>query len=151
MQDKVSLSGTVPNDGPDARMARYWNGSATAPWVTLQDRLDALLGPPGVAALSQVNPGVGEHVLDVGCGCGATTLEFASRVGKSGRVFGVDISEQMKPENALSREDLRKSGWHSRTQRPIRLKRALSIIFILAWALCSSALQSPPSPIFDLH
>jgi len=95
MQDKVSLSGTVPNDGPDARMARYWNDSATAPWVTLQDRLDALLGPPGVAALSQVNAGVGEHVLDVGCGCGATTLEFASRVGKSGRVFGVDISEQM--------------------------------------------------------
>lgn len=95
MQDKVSVGGPVPNDGPDARMARYWNGSATAPWVTLQDRLDALLGPPGTAALSQAGPKGGEHVLDVGCGCGATTLEFARLVGKPGRVLGVDISERM--------------------------------------------------------
>ena len=76
-------------------MARYWNGSATAPWVTLQDKLDALLGPPGLVALRQANPDAGENVLDVGCGCGATTLEFASRVGRSGRVLGVDISEQL--------------------------------------------------------
>jgi SAM-dependent methyltransferase len=96
---EISGQGTIVsetlNDSPGARMARYWNGSATAPWVTLQDRLDALLGPPGLVALRQANPKAGEHVLDIGCGCGATTLEFANLVGKSGRVFGVDISEQL--------------------------------------------------------
>jgi SAM-dependent methyltransferase len=34
-------------------------------------------------------------VIHVGCGCGATTLELARRVGLSGRVTGVDISEPM--------------------------------------------------------
>lgn len=33
--------------------------------------------------------------MDVGCGCGATTIELAHAVGPSGRVIGVDISEPM--------------------------------------------------------
>ncbi len=76
-------------------MVRYWNSSATAPWVTLQDRLDALLGPAGDAAIREANPKSAEHVLDVGCGCGGSTLEFARLVGKLGHVTGVDISDQM--------------------------------------------------------
>jgi len=94
MQDKVP-GGSAPNDDAGARMARYWNSPATAPWVTLQDRLDGLLAPAGAAALRQANPEAGEHVLDVGCGCGATTLEIAGAVSNRGRVFGVDVSEQM--------------------------------------------------------
>ena len=34
-------------------------------------------------------------VLDIGCGCGATTLELAARVGPAGRVLGMDVSEPM--------------------------------------------------------
>jgi SAM-dependent methyltransferase len=33
--------------------------------------------------------------MDVGCGCGATTLEIARRIGPSGQVTGIDISEPM--------------------------------------------------------
>ena len=31
------------------------------------------------------------HVLDVGCGCGATTLELAGTVGPAGRVMALDV------------------------------------------------------------
>ncbi|MHC2623024.1 SAM-dependent methyltransferase [Bradyrhizobium huanghuaihaiense] len=95
MEDEVSSNEPTSDDGPNARMVRYWNSSATAPWVTLQDRLDALLGPAGDAAIREANPKSAEHVLDVGCGCGGSTLEFARLVGKLGHVTGVDISDQM--------------------------------------------------------
>jgi SAM-dependent methyltransferase len=44
----------------------------------------------------------GEVVLDVGCGCGATALELAERVGPAGRVLGLDLSGPML-ERARSR------------------------------------------------
>jgi len=40
-------------------------------------------------------PRSGTTVIDVGCGCGATTIELARAVDPSGRVVGVDISEPM--------------------------------------------------------
>jgi SAM-dependent methyltransferase len=38
---------------------------------------------------------LGERVVDVGCGCGATTLELARAVGPEGAVLGLDVSEPM--------------------------------------------------------
>jgi SAM-dependent methyltransferase len=44
-------------------------------------------------------------VLDVGCGCGATSRALATRVGASGSVHGVDISTPMlERAGALARE-----------------------------------------------
>lgn len=39
--------------------------------------------------------GAGERVLDIGCGCGTTTILLAKAVGPSGTVTGVDISRPM--------------------------------------------------------
>jgi len=108
VENKVSQNELTSDDGPNAWMARYWNSSATAPWVTLQERLDALLGPAGDAAIRVANPNAGEHVLDVGCGCGGSTLQFAHLVGKLGHVTGVDISEQML---ARARERVVETGF----------------------------------------
>jgi SAM-dependent methyltransferase len=81
----------VPND----EMTRYWNESAGPVWTTHAERLDAQLAALGARARAAARLREGERVIDVGCGCGATTLELADAVGESGRVVAVDISEPM--------------------------------------------------------
>ena len=46
-----------------------------------------------IAAAAQVEPG--EHVLDVGCGTGVLAIAAAQRALPSGRVVGLDASEEM--------------------------------------------------------
>lgn len=43
-------------------------------------------------------------MLDIGCGCGATTLEFARAVGPVGRVAALDISGPMLAEGKACAE-----------------------------------------------
>jgi SAM-dependent methyltransferase len=73
----------------------YWNDRAGATWAEFQDRLDRQLEPLGAAAMAALDLQPGESVLDIGCGCGQTTLALAERAGKDGRVLGVDISQPM--------------------------------------------------------
>jgi SAM-dependent methyltransferase len=63
--------------------------------VANQERLDAVLAPLMQAGLDRARPAAGERILDIGCGCGATLLALAERVGATGSVFGVDISAPM--------------------------------------------------------
>lgn len=77
------------------------------PWITFQPTLDAMLEPLGRAVLDRTHPTTGEHVLDVGCGCGTTTLALAEAVGPSGRVTGIDPSGAMI---AVAREAASASG-----------------------------------------
>src|SRR5690242_10265645 len=73
----------------------FWNGPAAQRWVTEQERLDRALGPVDALALERAQPRLGERVIDLGCGCGASTLRLAERVGAAGKVLGVDISAPM--------------------------------------------------------
>ncbi len=73
----------------------YWNEQAGPVWVSHQEDLDRLLTPVAERLLAAASPQVGEHVIDVGCGCGATTLRLAERVGAGGSVVGVDLSRPM--------------------------------------------------------
>src|SRR3954452_2790891 len=72
-----------------------WNGQSGERWVANQARLDAILAGFGQAAIEAAAPATGEHVLDVGCGAGASSLALAARVGAGGQVLGVDISEPL--------------------------------------------------------
>ena len=72
-----------------------WKGQSGERWVVHQARLDARLEVFGQAAIEAAAPAKGEHVLDVGCGAGASSLDLAARVGARGHVLGVDISEPL--------------------------------------------------------
>jgi SAM-dependent methyltransferase len=72
----------------------FWNSEATRRWVTEQTRIDRLMGEVTNAALAAAAPKPGENVLDIGCGTGTTTLRLAEAVKPTGRVLGIDISEQ---------------------------------------------------------
>ena len=74
---------------------RYWNEQAGPRWVKRQQQLDAQINQPGLVAMQRADVKPGEHVLDVGCGCGQTSLELAERVGPHGSVVGIDISQPM--------------------------------------------------------
>ena len=79
----------------NADQAAYWNGAAGQRWMDRQETQDVLLAPISALLLDRTRPGAGERVLDIGCGCGATTIELARRVGATGHVLGVDISAPM--------------------------------------------------------
>jgi ubiquinone/menaquinone biosynthesis C-methylase UbiE len=57
--------------------------------------MDATFDRYGLAAIERLDPRPGEKVLDVGCGCGATSLELGRRVAPGGQVRGIDISSDM--------------------------------------------------------
>jgi SAM-dependent methyltransferase len=95
------------SEAPNAEQLRYWNEVAGPRWVRFQERLDREIAGLGLLALERAALAEGEAVLDVGCGCGGTSLEIARRVGPRGRVLGLDIS---RPMLALARERQAEAG-----------------------------------------
>ena len=53
-----------------------------------------MLNPLGQRAIDKLDLSNGKRILDIGCGCGATTLEIAKMI-PDGKIIGVDISEPM--------------------------------------------------------
>ena len=97
----------TPTQAFNEEQRTRWNGLDGEYWVSNQDRLDRTLAPVMDPLLAFAAPRAGSTVMDVGCGCGATTIELARAVGPSGHVVGIDISEPML---ALATERLRKFG-----------------------------------------
>jgi SAM-dependent methyltransferase len=79
----------------NAEQIEYWNEQAGARWAEGQEDLDRWIEPLGLEAMGHAKVQPGESVIDIGCGCGQTSLELARRVGASGSVLGIDISEPM--------------------------------------------------------
>jgi len=94
----------TPTQAFNEEQRARWNGIDGEYWTREQDRLDRTLAPVMEPLLAFAAPYAGSTVMDVGCGCGSTTIELARAVGPSGRVLGIDISEPML---ALAVERLR--------------------------------------------
>ncbi len=86
---------TPGSAGPNAEQSQYWNEVGGPNWVALQEVLDEEHAPLGAVAMDRAEVAPGERVLDIGCGCGHTSLELARRVGPGGFVLGIDISTPM--------------------------------------------------------
>ena len=75
--------------------AEHWNtGEAVAHWVDNQARYDRMNEPFTAMILEAAALRPGSHVLDVGCGCGGTTLAVA-RLIAPGQAVGIDLSAPM--------------------------------------------------------
>jgi SAM-dependent methyltransferase len=72
-----------------------WNGALGQRWATMRQEIDDIVVPFGNAALKVAAPQPGERVIDIGCGCGDTSLEIARTVGTTGAVLGIDVSQPM--------------------------------------------------------
>jgi len=70
----------------------FWNGDAGGKWVKSQERLDAMLAGITVELIEAAAPAAGERILDIGCGCGDTSIQLAAT---GAHVTGIDISEPM--------------------------------------------------------
>src|SRR5205823_12473904 len=79
----------------NADQIAFWNGVAGQHWTDRQPMQDVLLAPVSQILIDRTGAKAGERILDVGCGCGATTIALAERVAPSGFVFGIDISVPM--------------------------------------------------------
>jgi len=62
---------------------------------------------PRNAAIDKLAPGTGEMVLEIGCGTGQAIVRMAELVGRSGKVYGIDISNGML---AITQTRMKKMG-----------------------------------------
>jgi SAM-dependent methyltransferase len=104
----------IQETSSNAAQIEYWNTTAGETWAQFQEALDLQIEPLGVAAMDVLRPAAGEHIIDIGCGCGQSSLTLAARVRPTGSIVGVDISEPMlavarrRPRSADSQVVFRK-------------------------------------------
>ena len=77
------------------KTAEDWAGDTGRNWLANLDRFETMIAPIGTALLDQAAYRPGEHVIDIGCGGGATTIAIAQSVTPGGAVTGLDISEEL--------------------------------------------------------
>lgn len=95
-------------DGPNKDQIAAWNAELGEKFIKYHHALDQMIGPFGSETIKKLDLKTGDYVLDVGCGCGETTIAIARKVGTTGEVVGADISEIMlaRAEDAATHAEL---------------------------------------------
>lgn len=96
--------------GPNTEQLSAWNGETGRHYVAQHERHRRMHAPLAARLLAAADPRPGQHVLDIGCGCGDEAIAAARAVtegGAGGHVLGVDLSEPML---AVARGQARDGG-----------------------------------------
>jgi ubiquinone/menaquinone biosynthesis C-methylase UbiE len=96
----TNLTDAAPD--PAEAKRRYAELAAT------YERRSRLVKRMRMAAVRRLQLEPGDHVLDIGCGTGASFPHLVSAVGSTGRVTGVDLSDEM---TAVARARVSQAGW----------------------------------------
>jgi SAM-dependent methyltransferase len=75
----------------NAEQAEAWNGASGRHFIEQRERHERMRGALTTRLLAAVQTQDGENVLDIGCGCGDTTI-LAARATPSGHALGADLS-----------------------------------------------------------
>lgn len=114
-------------DGPNKDQITAWNAELGEKFIKYHHALDQMISPFGAEAMKRLNLTTGDCILDIGCGCGETSIAMARKVGAKGEVVGADISEIMlaRAEDAavhaevtnvfFEQADVQTSSLHPRT------------------------------------
>ncbi|HJU20496.1 MAG TPA: class I SAM-dependent methyltransferase [Stellaceae bacterium] len=92
---------------PNAAQRDHWNTVAGPRWVGFGGAIESRVSAVNDLLLARAAPKLGENVLEIGCGTGATTVPLAEAVGETGHVLGIDIAEPML---AAARRRVSESG-----------------------------------------
>ena len=80
------------SNSDNSEQEELWNGPFGEGFIRSEEYLHKVIEPFSNIAKEKVNAKTGDNILDIGCGCGSTSISFA----KSGaNVRGVDISNKM--------------------------------------------------------
>jgi SAM-dependent methyltransferase len=97
--DTIAAMDTAPDTSfghhENAGQIGFWNGAGGGRWVERQAALDEMLAPISHLLIDRAEIQPGERIVDIGCGCGATTIAAAEKVGSGGSVLGIDVSAVM--------------------------------------------------------
>jgi SAM-dependent methyltransferase len=77
---------------PNAKQREEWNNATGSRWLERHEKIDRQIAPFGRRAMDRVGIQPGQRILDVGCGCGETTIDLARRAGGAGSIIGIDLS-----------------------------------------------------------
>jgi SAM-dependent methyltransferase len=80
---------------PNTEEIAYWNEEAGRRWAAFQVRIDRAFTALGAAGIAKAAAQRAETVLDVGCGCGTSSIDLAEAIGSDGILNGVDVSQPM--------------------------------------------------------
>jgi len=70
----------------------YWNGPHGRRWADFREIFEARFASHIPPLMDKVAARAGDHVVDIGCGFGPSTVRVAQQVGPTGSVIGLDIS-----------------------------------------------------------
>src|ERR1700761_7850576 len=91
------MRGSVSDVAVNAEQAEAWNGASGRHFIEQRERHERMRGLLTDRLLAAARVEAGDHVLDIGCGCGDVTMRAAD-AARGGHALGADLSRDQIAE-----------------------------------------------------